>query len=197
MPIEKRQSEWGRFLTIMLMVSAVAAWMLIPSKVLEATWRSELSQTSSWAGEGTQRWAWSKTQELIQQSGAVAMAAAASMGDSLFERWMKDRLYATWLWASIILYRSQMLLIWGLLGIPVILAAVMDGYYVREIRKWSFQAQSPIRHKLGVHMHRWVAFILVGWLLLPIPMPLVLAPLVMIFTAWALWLWTGNLQKRL
>jgi hypothetical protein len=113
------------------------------------------------------------------------------------ERWLADRIYASVLWGTTVAYRAYALLMWGLLGIPLILAASVDGFYVREIRKTAFISQSPIRHKIGVHFFRLVSIAMVLWLFLPVPMPIIAAPAVVCFMALSLWLWVGNLQKRL
>lgn len=77
------------------------------------------------------------------------------------------------------------------------IVAYLDGHYMREIRKYSFVAQSPIRHKLGIRVI-WVVIIgLAGWLLMPIPLPALIAPTLTVCLAYALWLWVSNLQKRL
>ena len=86
---------------------------------------------------------------------------------------------------------------WLLPGIPLVLAAYMDGQFVREIRKYSFVAQSPIRHKLGVRVMWMVLAGLAGWIVLPVPMPSLLAPVLIVSISYSLWLWVSNLQKRL
>jgi hypothetical protein len=68
---------------------------------------------------------------------------------------------------------------------------------VREIRKYSFVAQSPIRHMLGVRV-MWIVIIgLIGWLFLPVTLPALIAPSLTVALAYSLWLWVSNLQKRL
>jgi hypothetical protein len=105
--------------------------------------------------------------------------------------------YVTLLWASLIVYRAYVLMMWALIGIPLILAASVDGLFIREIRKHSFVSQSPIRHKIGIHFFRLVSVVMVVWLCLPVPAPVFVAPSVICFMAFSLWLWAGNLQKRL
>lgn len=85
---------------------------------------------------------------------------------------------------------------WLLPGIPLAIAAYLDGQYVREIRKFSFVAQSPIRHKLGIRVMWLVLIGLMGWLLVPVPLALV-APTLTVAISYSLWLWVSNLQKRL
>lgn len=126
-----------------------------------------------------------------------AVKTAGGLGSSGIERWLADRTYASVLWLSIVTYRAYALVMWLLLGIPLLLAAAVDGFYVREIRKNAFISQSPIRHKIGVHFMRIVGIAAVIWLMLPVPMPLIVAPTVLLFKALSIWLWMGNLQKRL
>jgi hypothetical protein len=101
------------------------------------------------------------------------------------------------LWGGTVAYRVFTLLMWLIIGIPLIIAASIDGLYVREIRKTSFISQSPIRHKIGIHLFSLVNIALVFWLIMPVPMPIIAAPAVVCFIALSLWLWAGHLQKRL
>ena len=119
------------------------------------------------------------------------------LGNSAFSRWTQDRIMATWLWLGLIAYRLQVLMGWLLPGMPIILATYLDGHYVREIRKYSFVAQSPIRHKLGVRVMWIVLAGLAGWVIVPVPMPSLLAPTLIVLVSCSLWLWVSNLQKRL
>ncbi|HMW53724.1 MAG TPA: DUF4400 domain-containing protein [Rhodocyclaceae bacterium] len=193
----QRKGEWTAFFATLLAVGIVALWALIPTQVLEATWQAEQQQMSSWAGESADRWIKAQAVEAVSAAAREAERTAAGLGDSAIERWLTDRIYASLLWANLALYRAHALLMWSLLGIPLILAASVDGFYVREIRKTAFISQSPIRHKIGVHFFRLVSLAVVAWLCLPLPMPIVVAPLVVSFMALSMWLWVGHLQKRL
>ena len=193
----ERRSEWGNFIAVMLIIGFVAAWALIPSRVLEETWHAENKQMEAWAGERTEMWI--KSQALTAMNGMAKDAenAARALGESGIERWLTDRIYASVMWVATAAHRAYALLMWLLLGIPLILAASVDGFYVREIRKTAFISQSPIRHKIGIHFFRLVSIAMVLWLFLPVPMPIIAAPAVVCFMAISLWLWVGNLQKRL
>ena len=173
------------------------AWALIPVSVLETTWRVEQQQMSAWAGDAPHRWVLSKASASMQQASQDAERMAEGLGDNGFERWLTDRLAASLLWANLLVYRLHILTMWSLLGIPLMLAASMDGFYMRQIRKTAFISQSPIRHKIGVLTFRLVAIALIAWLCLPIPMPTVIAPVLMGLAGFAVWLWVGHLQKRL
>lgn len=193
----RAQGEWGGFIATILLVGFVAAWALIPSRALEETWLAEKRQMAVWAGETTSHWILSQAAEFMSGAAREAAKAANDLGVSKIEKWLTDRIYASLLWANLVVYRAYALMMWALLGIPLILAASVDGFYVREIRKTAFISQSPMRHKIGVHFFRLVSIAMVLWLFLPIPMPIIAAPAVVCFMALSLWLWVGNLQKRL
>lgn len=194
---QRKRGEWATFIATLLVAGLLAAWALIPTKVLEATWQVEQQQMSAWAGESANRWILSQAVGAMNGTARDAERTVSSLGDSGVERWLTDRIYASLLWANLIVYRAHALMMWGLLGIPLILAASVDGFYVREIRKTAFISQSPIRHKIGVHSFRLVGVAMVAWLCLPVPMPVIVAPVVVCFAAFSLWLWVGHLQKRL
>lgn len=194
---QRKRGEWATFIATLLVAGLLAAWALIPTKVLEATWQVEQQQMSAWAGESANRWILSQAVGAMNGTARDAERTVSSLCDSGVERWLTDRIYASLLWANLIVYRAHALMMWGLLGIPLILAASVDGFYVREIRKTAFISQSPIRHKIGVHSFRLVGVAMVAWLCLPVPMPVIVAPVVVCFAAFSLWLWVGHLQKRL
>jgi hypothetical protein len=193
----RKQGTWGGFIATILLVGFVLAWALIPSRLLEETWLAEKHQMAAWAGEATSRWILSQAADFMTETAKQAQKAANDLGSSQIEKWLTDRIYAGLIWANVAAFRAYALMMWALLGIPLILAASVDGYYVREIRKTTFTSQSPIRHKIGIHFFRLVSVAMVVWLFLPIPMPIIAAPAVVCFTALSLWLWVGNLQKRL
>ena len=194
---EKKRGEWGAFIGIVLMVCVLAGWALVPVKTMETSWSTEQEAMATWAGEGTRRWIESQAGEILNQVAREGAKAVNGMGSSQIDGWLAGRVYVTLLWASLVVYRAYVLMMWALIGIPLILAASVDGLYIREIRKHSFVSQSPIRHKIGIHFFRLVSIVMVVWLCLPIPAPVFIAPSVICFMAFSLWLWAGNLQKRL
>lgn len=196
---ERQRSEWNGFIAVLLFIGLGAAWALIPSASLDTAWQAERQQMSAWAGDASQHWIMAQAAGAMKETLGHARQASGGLGDSPIERWLRDRIYFSLLWANLILFRGYALLMWGLLGIPLILAAAADGFYIREIRKTAFISQSPIRHKLGVHFFRWVSLGLILWLCLPAPTPFFAAPSVVLFLALSLslWLWLANLQKRL
>jgi len=65
------------------------------------------------------------------------------------------------------------------------------------IRTFQFSSQSPIRHRIGVLISTVVMFGVAIWLVLPIPVPSMVAPLAIASIGWATWMWVSNLQKRI
>ena len=194
---EQKRGEWGSFFAVLLLIGFLAVWVLIPVRVIDATWQAEQQQMTRWAGEGANRWIVLQTASALSETAKDAGKAAASLSKSDIERWLTDRIYASLIWGNLITYRSFTLLMWGLLGIPFVLAASVDGFYLREIRKTSFVSQSPIRHNIGIHLFKLVSLAILVWLCIPVPMPFIAAPTVICFLALSLWLWVGHLQKRL
>lgn len=191
------QGTWGSFFAVIAMIGLIAAWALVPAKVVEEAWQAEQRQIIAIAGERSDAWIKSRIAGLIADAARDAAQEAEKLGNSGLEQWLKSRIYTSIVWITLVAYRVSELLMWMLLGFPLILGASVDGFYVREIRKTAFISQSPIRHKIGVHFFRLVSIALILVLLLPIPMPFVAAPAVVAFLALSLWLWVANLQKRI
>ncbi|GLW61525.1 hypothetical protein Hthe01_18740 [Hydrogenophilus thermoluteolus] len=194
---ERQQGSWGAFFATLALIVLMATWAFVPAKVVEEAWQSEQRQVLAIAGERSDAWIKSQVAGLLADAARAAAQDAGKLGDSGLERWLKGRIYMSVLWLSLIAYRASELLMWMLLGIPLILAASVDGFYVREIRKTAFISQSPIRHKIGVHFFRFVSIATIVMLLMPLPLPIITAPAVVVFFAISLWLWMANLQKRI
>lgn len=198
-------SGWSAFFAITVFIAMVATWAVIPPTVIRNAWAAERTEVFAIAGKDETRM-YGRTMGDMQKSlasdfrGFITDAEAMGQGEfgnASFSRWTQDRIIATWLWIGLIAYRLQILMGWLLPGIPFALAAYMDGQLVREIRKYSFVAQSPIRHKLGVRVMWTVLMGLAGWIIVPVPMPSLLAPTLIVSISYSLWLWVSNLQKRL
>lgn len=194
---DQKRGEWGALFAVLLLIGLLATWALIPTRVIDATWNAEQQQMATWAGEGANQWIVQQAASAMSETAKDAGKAAASLSKSDIERWLTERIYTSLIWGNLITYRGFSLLMWGLLGIPFVLAASVDGFYMREIRKNSFVSQSPIRHKIGIHFFKLVSFAVLVWLCVPVPMPFITAPVVICFLAMSLWLWVGHLQKRL
>jgi hypothetical protein len=192
-------------LAIGVFIAVVATWLFIPPSNIRSAWQTERSEVYALAGPG-EHLLFRQAMHGLQQSMAKdfqgflleadAMGEGA-LGNSSFSQWTRLRIEATWLWMGLVVYRLHVLMGWLLPGIPLAIVAYLDGQYVREIRKFSFVAQSPIRHKLGIRV-MWVVLIgLMGWLLVPVPLPAMIAPVLTVAISYSLWLWISNLQKRL
>ena len=192
-------------LAIGVFIAVVATWLFIPSSIIRSAWQTERAEVYALAGPGEHR-LFRQAMSGLQQSMAKdfqgflleadAMGEGA-LGNSSFSQWTRSRIEATWLWMGLVIYRLHVLMGWLLPGIPLAIVAYLDGQYVREIRKFSFVAQSPIRHKLGIRVMWVVLIVLMGWLLVPVPLPAVIAPVLTVAISYSLWLWVSNLQKRL
>ena len=201
----KSDSDWSTFLAVTLFILIVAVWVFIPPAVIRSAWLEERAQVYAIVGNSESA-VYGRITDDLQTSlagafqGYIREAQAMGegpLGNSSFSRWTQDRIMATWLWLGLIAYRLQVLMGWLLPGMPIILATYLDGHYVREIRKYSFVAQSPIRHKLGVRVMWGVLAGFAGWIIVPVPMPSLLAPTLIVLISCSLWLWVSNLQKRL
>jgi hypothetical protein len=192
-------------LAIGVFIAVVATWLFIPPSIIRSAWQTERAEVYALAGLG-EHLLFRQAMNGLQQSMAKdfqgflleadAMGEGA-LGNSSFSQWTRSRIEATWLWMGLVVYRLHVLMGWLLPGIPLAIVAYLDGQYVREIRKFSFVAQSPIRHKLGIRV-MWVVLIgLMGWLVVPVPLPAMIAPVLTVAISYSLWLWVSNLQKRL
>lgn len=192
-------------LAIGIFIAVVATWLFIPPSIIRSAWQTERAEVYALAGPGEHllfRQAMNGLQQSMAKDFQGFLLEADAMGEgalsnSSFSQWTRSRIEATWLWMGLVVYRLHVLMGWLLPGIPLAIVAYLDGQYVREIRKFSFVAQSPIRHKLGIRV-MWVVLIgLMGWLLVPVPLPAMIAPVLTVAISYSLWLWVSNLQKRL
>jgi hypothetical protein len=202
---KRADSGFGTALAIGVFVVVLATWLFIHPSVIRGAWMAERGEVYALAGEGEHR-VFGQVITSLQQTmsrdfqnfllDADAMGQG-QLGNVGFSQWTRSRIEATWLWLGLVIYRLHVLMGWLLPGIPLAIVAYLDGHYVREIRKFSFVAQSPIRHKLGIRV-MWVVLIgLAAWLLVPVPLPAMIAPTLTVAISYSLWLWVSNLQKRL
>lgn len=202
---KRADSGFATALAIGVFVVVLATWLFIHPSVIRGAWMAERGEVYALAGEGEHR-VFGQVITSLQQTmsrdfqnfllDADAMGQG-QLGNVGFSQWTRSRIEATWLWLGLVIYRLHVLMGWLLPGIPLAIVAYLDGHYVREIRKFSFVAQSPIRHKLGIRV-MWVVLIgLAAWLLVPVPLPAIIAPTLTVAISYSLWLWVSNLQKRL
>ena len=201
----RKESGWHVFLALSAFIAIVFTWLLIPPTVVRNAWMSERAEIFALVGQGEPLIFRSAMNSIFYSiasdfRGYVDDAGALSdgpFGHAGFSRWARERITATWLWIGLVAYRLHVLAGWLLPGIPLASVAYMDGHYIREIRKYSFVAQSPIRHKLGIRVTSLALAGLTVWLLIPVRLPVLIAPILTVSIAYSLWLWVSNLQKRL
>lgn len=201
----RRDTAASTFVAVAFVMGIAAAWALIPPAAIRSAWVAERAGVYAVAGAG-EGVLFGRTLDDLE--GSLASDFRGWLGDvrsirqgpwdpAGFSDWLQGRVVVTWLWVGLIAYRLQVLMGWWLPGMPLTMAAYLDGQFVREIRKYAFVAQSPIRHSLAVRV-LWIVLIgLVAWLIVPLPMPALLPPGLILAIAYALWLWVSNLQKRL
>ena len=201
----RRDTAASTFVAVALVLGIMVVWALIPPAAIRSAWVAERVGVYAVAGAG-EGVLFGRTLDDLE--GSLASDFRGWLGDvrsirqgpwdpAGFSDWLQGRIVVTWLWVGLIAYRLQVLMGWLLPGMPLTMAAYLDGQFVREIRKYAFVAQSPIRHSLAVRV-LWVVLIgLVAWLIVPLPMPALLPPGLILAIAYALWLWVSNLQKRL
>lgn len=202
---KRADSGFGTALAIGVFVVVLATWLFIHPSVIRGAWMAERGEVYALAGEGEHR-VFGQVITSLQQTMSrdfqnflldADALGQGQLGNVGFSQWTRSRIEATWLWLGLVIYRLHVLMGWLLPGIPLAVVAYLDGHYVREIRKFSFVAQSPIRHKLGIRV-MWVVLIgLAAWLLVPVPLPAMIAPTLTVAISYSLWLWVSNLQKRL
>ena len=201
----RTENAWSTIVAVALFLVMAATWAFIPPAVIRNAWIAERAEVYALAGSGESA-VYGRTLEDLEKSlvsdfrGFFIDAQSTGQGpfgSVDFSAWARDRIVASWLWIGLVAYRLQVLMGWLLPGIPLVMAAYSDGQLVREIRKYSFVAQSPIRHSLGVRVLWAVLVGLAVWMIVPLPMPSLLPPLLIVAISYALWLWVSNLQKRL
>lgn len=112
-------------------------------------------------------------------------------------KWASERMEVVTLWGQIISYRMTLLHIWLLAMLPLLLASFVDGYFVREGRKYAFKQQSSVRHKAGVMVAISFSIVAALSILLPVPVSPLLMPFALASVGLAAWIWVSNLQKRI
>jgi hypothetical protein len=202
---KRTDSDFGTAIAIGVFVVVLATWLFIHPSVIRGAWMAERGEVFALAGEGEhhvfgqaikslQQTASRDFQNFLLDADAMGQGPLGNVG---FSQWTRSRIEASWLWLGLVIYRLHVLMGWLLPGIPLAIVAYLDGHYMREIRKFSFVAQSPIRHKLGIRVMWTVLIGLAAWLLIPVPLPAIIAPTLTVTSSYALWLWVSNLQKRL
>jgi len=201
----KDQKEQGSFTAlwmVLVFLVAIGTWMLITPEHLLKSLAGERAFVTQLSGQQADQWVFGKmisvsAGQVHGMSDSIKDAAASQDTPGPLKEWIRNRIVVTWLWGSLIVYRIYLLMLFWFVLMPFTIAAAIDGYSTRMIRTFRFSSQSPIRHRIGVLISTVVLFGVAIWLLLPIPLPSMVAPLAIVSIGWATWMWVSNLQKRI
>ena len=201
----KDQKEQGSFTAlwmVLVLIAAIGTWMLITPEHLLKSLTGERAFVTQMSGQQADQWIFGKmisvsADQIQGVSDAIIDTAASKETPSPLKEWIQNRIVVTWLWGSLIVYRIYLLMLFWFILMPFTIAVAIDGYSTRMIRTFQFSSQSPIRHRIGVLISTAVMFGVAIWLVLPIPVPSMVAPLAITSIGWATWMWVSNLQKRI
>lgn len=191
------------FLSVLLVIvlfGSVAVLALLPVHVFENVRNAEQISIQTWLGEEVDQWIMMRIFEVLALANSEAkesLASVAISGNAKIDDWMMQRVYASLVWLHVVLYRSGLLLMWLAFGIPVVLATVVDGHFLREIRKTSFTSQSPVLHKSGLDIFKLAVSLIVAWIFIPWHITMLVAPIGILTIGGAAWLWISNAPKRI
>ncbi len=195
---KSHHSEWKSFIFGLAVLGVIATVILIPVEYLHRTYSAQREAVQWLLGDAEEAIYENSFQEAdeMMQDGASAIASTAGH-DSPLAQWTRNRTEAIQVWTNLISYRLDMVLAWLLGMLPLIIAAFVDGYNVREARKYAFFSQSPIRHKAGIQAATFVFFLALVSIGAPLAISPLLVPASLLGIGFAGWLWISNLQKRL
>lgn len=106
-------------------------------------------------------------------------------------------LMAMWWFFYAAFYRFALIAVWIPYFIPVLAAALYDGWIRRRISKWRFEFSSPMRHRYASRGAGSIAMMALGVPLLPIPIPPLVIPVFLAGLAVAVRFWMASVQKRI
>ncbi len=150
-----------------------------------------------WGGRGATNWVGLQTAEFLKDLSLEVSRVTSFDINQAFKDWLADRFYAGLLWYDVFAYRMFSAVIWFTLLCPFMMASSADAYYLREIRKSMFVSQSPLRLRIGSIFSILSLVLMIAWLIVPLPVPAIVAPMSIIVLAFSSWIWMANLQKRI
>lgn len=192
-----RNNPWVNFFIIVLIMALVATFIFLPEEVIRQTAGAEREQMLLWTGKSASDWVGMRSAEFMRELSEEYSKLTIPDMNQTFKDWITNRLYTSLLWYDVFVYRMFSAVIWFLIISPLFMAASVDGYYLREIRKSMFTSQSPLRLRIGSIFIILSMIGIFAWLLIPLPVPVLTAPLLIIVMAFSCWIWTANLQKRI
>ncbi len=199
MASKKEEGGFGTLLAVIAIVAALGTWMVISPGYLMKALTAEREFSSQLGGHAADQWIYSKmlSTSIGQVKGIASSIKETKTMPSMLKNWAQERIITTWLWGSLIIYRANMLVLYWFILMPFTIAATTDGFWVREISTFRFSSQSPIRHRFGVLISTMTLVSVCVWVVLPIPIPSVVAPLAIVAIGFATWMWLSNMQKRI
>lgn len=201
---KKQQSSNGHqgfYMALTMVLIFLCIWAFAPEKLFETTWETEQHEILNAGGAKTNDWILSQSLHATEGLNSLAADMTGDLGgkgmpDSTY-KWMLERVAVSIVWANMVVYRGFILVMWILLGLPLVIATAIDAYYAREIAKERFSAQSPSRHKVGVKVFHLSHIVLLVWIISPVHLPFLVIPFFTLLIAVSMWMWISNLQKRL
>lgn len=196
---KKDKGGSGAVIAMFALLGALAAWSLISPEFLMKSLQAERTFAVQMGGSDSDRWIYtqslSASMDFIKDSTSAIKDTQAL--PSMMKNWSQERVIVTWLWFSLISYRAYMLLLYFFILFPFVIAITMDGWGVRQISMHRFSSQSPMKHRFGVVISNTTLICVAIWIVLPFPIPSVVAPLAIVAIGFSSWVWLSNLQKRI
>lgn len=192
-----RSNPWVNFFITALVLALLTTILLLPEQVIRQTAEVEREQMILWTGKSASEWVGIHSKEFIEDLSDKASEITSLDINQTFKDWMIDRIYVSLIWYDVFVYRMFSAVVWFLVIFPLFMAASIDGYYLREIRKSMFTSQSPLKLRIGSLFSVLSMAGIIVWLLIPIPIPVITAPMLIIVLVFSCWIWTANLQKRI
>ena len=196
---KKNRSSFGTTLAFISILGGLAVWALVTPEYLMRSLQSEREFSMRMGGVDADRWIYTQS---ISGSMNIIKNSTSAIKDTqslpaMMKSWSQERIIVTWLWTSLITYRAYMLLLYFFILFPFVIAITMDGWGVREISMHRFSSQSPMKHRFGVVVSNTTLICVAIWIIVPFPIPSVVAPLAILAIGFSSWVWLRNLQKRI
>ncbi|TXI03148.1 MAG: DUF4400 domain-containing protein [Rhizobium sp.] len=95
----------------------------------------------------------------------------------------------------LMLYRIASMSAWYPLLLPLLLAAMLDGFVYWKVTQWRFSFASPAIHKFGLTSTTTILLVALVALFLPLPLTPFFAPTIVISLSVSTWMLISNMPK--
>lgn len=197
---KKSNGDGGLFWYGLAALVMVVMIVVTPLDILNRSLSHDRSSMSYLVGDDDE-------QEIYDLAESISMATGGGFGDLSIEgsalgrgklgAFVKDRLEAFRVWVTIVLYRGYVTLMWLIVTLPLLIAIFVDAYAIREIRKETFVAQSPMFHRRAVQFATLGLIVVPLASFVPIHVPPLITPIMLVLWGWAFWFWIIHMQKRI